>query len=263
MVPEQQPPPQASLLSRVFGSRIAQTIGIFGVAFTLFQGLDPFLEFSRFMTYLVDHWRELTREVWIWLASFFDLDMPPVLLDLLTVVSFIALFTIRSLRCRDRLLGTEQTFTISRYLIGRYKLITSSISHENFPALARVATIVCLASITLAYYLEDVIWINIIPLSFFVVAVMPVILLLMSISVIPLAIFLSLYVHIHVIGALVVAAIFGSLYGILAKRQTGNRIDAIVFNSERAIFVLIGILGLNYLGLYSHAILAFVEKATQ
>jgi hypothetical protein len=57
------------------GSRIAQAIGIFGVAFTLFQGLEPFLEFSRFMSYLVNRWRELTRGLWIWLASFVHLDL--------------------------------------------------------------------------------------------------------------------------------------------------------------------------------------------
>jgi hypothetical protein len=53
MAEEQQTPAKPSLIARVFGSRIAQAVGIFGVAFSLFQGLEPFLKFSRFMAYLV------------------------------------------------------------------------------------------------------------------------------------------------------------------------------------------------------------------
>ena len=76
MAPEQQlePSPQPSLIARVLGNQIAQTIGIFGIAFTLFQGLEPFLKFSRFMSYLVLHWQDLTRALWSWLASFVQLD---------------------------------------------------------------------------------------------------------------------------------------------------------------------------------------------
>jgi hypothetical protein len=98
MAEEQETPAKPSLIERVFGSQIAQAVGVFGVAFTLFQGLEPFLKFSRFMAYLVNHWREWTRGFWSWLASFIHLDLPAWALDLLTLISFILIFTVRIIR---------------------------------------------------------------------------------------------------------------------------------------------------------------------
>jgi hypothetical protein len=102
MAQEQEAEAKQSLIARVLGSRIAQALGVFGVAWTSFQGLEPFLRFTRFMAYLVDHWREYTRGLWSWLASFLAVDIPAVLSDILTAVMFVALFTIRSLRYRNR-----------------------------------------------------------------------------------------------------------------------------------------------------------------
>jgi hypothetical protein len=94
---EQAAEAKPSLLTRVFGSRIAQAVGIFGVAFTMFQGFEPFLKFSRLMAYLVNHWRELTQGLWRWLVSFVHLDLPGWALDLATLSLFILLFTVRGL----------------------------------------------------------------------------------------------------------------------------------------------------------------------
>jgi hypothetical protein len=97
MAQTQDQPAEAkpSLLARVFGSHIARTIGIVGVAFSLFQGFQPFLQFSRFMAYLVDHWRNFTRGLWIWIASLVKLDLTEWALDLLTLILFLIVFTVR------------------------------------------------------------------------------------------------------------------------------------------------------------------------
>jgi hypothetical protein len=92
---EQAAEAKQSLLGRVFGSPIAQSLGIFGVAWTLLQGLETFLKFSRAMAYLINHWRELTRGFWSWLLSLVSLDLPVWTSDLLTLCIFILLFTLR------------------------------------------------------------------------------------------------------------------------------------------------------------------------
>jgi hypothetical protein len=92
MAQEQEADAKQSLISRVFGSKFAQSLGILGIGWTLFQGLEPFLKFSRFMAYLVTHWREFTRAIWSWLGSFVNLDLPVWALDLMTTFFFFVLF---------------------------------------------------------------------------------------------------------------------------------------------------------------------------
>jgi hypothetical protein len=225
MAEVQQLPAKPSLIELVFGSRIAQAVGIFGVAFTLFQGLESFIRFSRFMAYLVHHWRELTRAFWSWIASVFSLDLPAWILDSITLALFVLLFTIRAMRSA----ASEKEFYSKRIIRFADWLIDSS-------------------PLGLAF------------LAMFVVIILQII-------VIPAAIFLTLHVHIGALGASIASMAFATIYGFATVVLAGGIADenlnpyGIYKNSERAILVLIGLLGMNYLAHHSHALEAFIETA--
>lgn len=246
MAQEQQQEPSAKeplLLTRVFGSRIAQAIGIFGVAFTLFQGLEPFLKFSRFMAYLVDHWRDWTRGLWSWLASFVHLDLPPLVLDLMTVAVFITLFTIRCFRHREAAL---QTFDNS----GIGKMLYKRMGHLTLRNLSR--KMVHLAAIR---YQRSFVFRSVLLIVAFT-----------SVGVIPFAIFLAIYPHAHLLVSVFVSFVLTALYIVLAACVNAVRrgfVHNIVLNNMRSIFIFIGLLIINYIALYSNAIDAFIKRATQ
>jgi hypothetical protein len=242
MAQEQQASAKPSLIERVFGSRIAQAVGIFGVAFTLFQGLEPFLKFSRFMAYLVDHWRELTRGIWRWLASFVHLDISPVLLDILTLVVFIVLFTTRSLRhaasSRTAAWDSLPSFmlkrlaTIERDMSGRHKPLR--LLFGSFSALCTTMIV------TSVFAVVVVMW------------------------------FLTLYIYYPTYHALANAVALTIAYAgwvtVLGQRRYLDHYElytACFKNSTLVILVLIGLLFVNYIAVHSRNIEAFIKKATE
>jgi hypothetical protein len=85
----------------------------------------------------------------------------------------------------------------------------------------------------------------------------------LTIMVIPLAFFSSLYIHVGLMPALLVAVSLTLVYRSGVRMLSGDPVDAIAASSERVIVVLGGLLALNYIALYSHTIQAFIEKATQ
>jgi hypothetical protein len=235
MAEVQQTPAKPSLIDLVFGSRIAQAVGIVGAAFTLFQGLEPFLKFSRFMAYVVNHWRDLTRGMWSWLASFVHLDLPEWVLDLLTLTSFIMLFTVRGMRHPVR---GHATWSVIQLLADRLVPMLWLALLEETPRKRPFRGLLFILFIGI-----------------------PV--LLIIILTVPLAFVLTLVVHVGIMWSVLVALAFTGVYlGVLLKINR-SAFDRVCFNSERVVFIFIGLLLMNYLALYSHAIESFIEKATQ
>jgi hypothetical protein len=224
MAEVQKAPAKPSLIDLVFGSHIAQAVGIFGVAFTLFQGLESFIKFSRFMAYLVHHWRELTRAFWGWIS----LDLPAWALDSMTLTLFVLLFTVRAMRS-----GASEEEFYSKPSIRFAEWLLGSSERPAFSVM---------------FFLSFII---------------------IQIAVIPAAIFLTLHVHIGAVWASIVSITFATIYGFATVVLAGGIYDenlnpyGIYKNSGRAIVVLIGLLGLNYLAHHSHALEAFIETATQ
>jgi hypothetical protein len=228
MAEVQQVAAKPSLIDLVFGSRIAQAVGIFGVAFTLFQGLEPFLKFSRFMGYLVTHWRELTGGLWNWLGSLVHLHLPAWTLDLMTLILFLFLFSRRASRLGIDLNKYEQISVIN-WLFDRLPVSAKrSVVGSNV-----------LSSVVLLTYM----------------------------AVVPVSVFLVMYVHLGFVFAATAALIIatGYYWGLWFRSLFNQKATHFGFfiNSERAILALIGLLGLNYLAHYSHALEAFIETATR
>jgi hypothetical protein len=226
MAQKQEAGAKQSLIARVFGSQIAQALGIFGVAFSLFQGLEPFLKFSRLMAYLVNHWRELTRGLWTWLASLVHLELPPWVLDGATFSLFVTLLLVRGIlygrRKKHETIGDSLVFKIS---------LMAYRTKEKDGSLA----------------LNPPIWIFWLTGSALV-------------FIIVLSAFLTM--HVHGFAGLIIVLLPTFLF-LRSFRVERFETLGILIASERTILALFGLLALNYLALHSHTIDAFVEKATQ
>jgi hypothetical protein len=236
MAREQETPAKPSLIQRVFGNSIAQAVGILGVAFSLFQGLEPFLKFSRLMSYLVNHWRELTRGLWTWLASFVHLELPPIAMDVLTAAVLIMLFTVRSLRHSS----------ITKIQQGRPLLFYTPDSLDGiFDYMGKYA--------------------NIRFLRWLVLTVCSWIILTLAYSAVFIMLFLIFYMHVATLAWPVVFIGLGTfLYMYIVPRMTNYDIRILrsfAINSERVILVFILVLFINYIALHSHTINDFIQKA--
>lgn len=220
---------QPSLLARVLGSRIAQGLGIFGVAFALLQGLETSLQLSRLMAFLVDHWREYTRGLWSWLGSFFHLEVPPWASDLITLIFLFGLFTLR--------------------------VVIYSRSYKSILEF-RIHSPESLSSERLTVWLLQGSLIGIVMAA--------------SMGLMQAAVVVTLNPHLGMEGAIwaafvVVVVYFTLLYIVMQKRgfEYSEHFVGLFAASKRSIFVLAGLLALNYIALYSHDIEAWFEKATQ
>jgi uncharacterized membrane protein len=54
-------------------------IGVFGLAMNLLGAFGPFLALAGIAQYIVEHWVDLSSELWVWLFSFVNLEIPPLL----------------------------------------------------------------------------------------------------------------------------------------------------------------------------------------
>jgi hypothetical protein len=234
MAQEQEADPKRSLIARLFGSRIAEAVGIFGVVLTLFQGLEPFLEFSRFMAYLFNHWRAWTRDLWVWFASFVKLDVPVWLCDVITLAIFLLLFTMRCYR--QRFMRPPSGLAVVAFY---YKLIGLG---DSAPSVHRQNALATLAGL---WYV------------------------CVGVLVIPVSIFLGLQSSLGNDDARFWAVLSACIYaGLINLRQLRRRsrdyfLDHIARNSELALTGLTYLVLLNLIGRYSHTIEAFIEKATK
>ena len=71
------------------------TFGIIGSALTIFQGLEPFLRFSRLALWIVDHWRHIAAVPWTWLGSLIDVQIRQELALICSFLVFILIFCAR------------------------------------------------------------------------------------------------------------------------------------------------------------------------
>lgn len=64
--------------------------GVLGLAITCLQGVEPFIDLSKWVAWVTGYWVYITRWVWTWLASWVGLKIPNNLADCLTGISYLA-----------------------------------------------------------------------------------------------------------------------------------------------------------------------------
>jgi hypothetical protein len=81
-------------------------------------------------------------------------------------------------------------------------------------------------------------------------------------SVIPIAVFLTIHVHLDVRESVPASIGFLGIY-VWVLSEYYNKLSSLAIHSERTMFTLIGLVAMNYLALYSHSIEAFIKEATR
>lgn len=55
------------------------TFGVIGLALNFLGAMAPFIALTRIARWIVDHWVDLTAELWVWLFALVRIDIPPIL----------------------------------------------------------------------------------------------------------------------------------------------------------------------------------------
>ena len=74
---------------RILRGAIFSYAGVLGFAFVAFASRDDILELADWARWLVDHWREMTESVWIWLFGVIGLRIPSAYIPLLNCFVFV------------------------------------------------------------------------------------------------------------------------------------------------------------------------------
>jgi len=87
-------PSAAALMMKGFKWELLTWWGIIGGAVTLFGAISTFLKIAPWARLLVDHWKEWTHAIWVWVFDRLGIHLPPEWAPLLSFVLFGSLLTI-------------------------------------------------------------------------------------------------------------------------------------------------------------------------